>query len=68
MVREIGRIEVDEKKCVLCLTCLRTLGAEIEEQKRKQDVGTLPPLWTLYLFCPAMPSKQRVYLLRTDIL
>ncbi len=38
MVREIGRIEVDEEKCVLCLACLRTCpwGAiEVEEQKRK---------------------------------
>ena len=49
MVREIGRIEVDEEKCVLCLTCLRTCpwGAiEIEEQKKKTRIN-----WELCHLC-----------------
>ncbi len=64
MVREIGRIEVDEEKCALCLTCLRTCpwGAiEIEEQRKKTRIN-----WELChlcglcaSFCPAQAIEAR---------
>jgi len=42
VVREIGRGEVDEEKCVLCLTCLRTCpweAIEIEGERKKARIN-----------------------------
>ncbi|MDI3542963.1 MAG: hypothetical protein PWP57_566, partial [Candidatus Atribacteria bacterium] len=58
VVREIGRGEVDEEKCVLCLTCLRTCpweAIEIEGERKKTRInGERCHLCGLCVsFCPA---------------
>jgi len=58
VVREIGRGEVDEEKCVLCLTCLRTCpweAIEIEGERKKARInGERCHLCGLCAsFCPA---------------
>ncbi|HSV32064.1 MAG TPA: 4Fe-4S binding protein [Atribacteraceae bacterium] len=57
VVREKGRLEVDEEKCVLCLTCLRTCpwGAvciEGESKRRKAQVR-----WELCRVCGLCASS-----------
>ncbi|MDK2896236.1 MAG: hypothetical protein PWP04_356 [Candidatus Atribacteria bacterium] len=49
IVRERGRVEVNEEKCILCLTCLRTCpwrAVAIEKERKKTRVN-----WELCHLC-----------------